>query len=342
LDGNIKKSKVTKKDGNRIQAVEAAGASTKQVGNGYTSDNSWETRKNPTDLIILEKMTKKIMESGDDIFPLSSFFRDELQVYCSEAVSKGLRLGQILAKKLMTRAEERSTIYNRQKTGKIDGRMLATLGFGNENVFSIREVDKYKKANLHISVDASGSMSGEKWEKTMTNVVALAVACSKIPNLEVQISFRSTVGYGSNRELPWVVLAYDSRKDKIQKIKSLFPHLRPSGTTPEGLCFEGIQDRLIPASNDMDSYFLNISDGAPFFSNGDIYYSGEGATKHTRREVKKMEANGIKVLSYFVSRGTDSGYKDDFIQMYGKTAKFINVESVTEISKTMNKLFMEK
>lgn len=241
----------------------------------------------------------------------------------------------------MTRAEERSTIYNRQKTGKIDGRMLATLGFGNENVFSIREIDKYKKANLHISVDASGSMGGPKWNKTMTNVVALAVACSKIPNLEVQISFRSTV-YSGSVDLPWVVLAYDSRKDKIQKIKSLFPYLRPAGTTPEGLCFEGIQDRLIPTSNDMDSYFLNISDGAPYFANKEINYSGDGANKHTRREVKKMEAKGIKILSYFVSREGDSSYKDDFIQMYGKTAKFINVESVSEISKTMNKLFMEK
>ena len=49
--------------------------------------------------------------------------------------------------------------------GRIDKRLIAELGFGNANVFSQTFVDSYPDAFLHISVDASGSMSGSKWYK---------------------------------------------------------------------------------------------------------------------------------------------------------------------------------
>ena len=37
---------------------------------------------------------------------------------------------------------------------------------------------------------------------------------------------------------PLVLVGYDSRVDKFQKVKKMFPHIYPGGTTPEGLCFE--------------------------------------------------------------------------------------------------------
>ena len=58
--------------------------------------------------------------------------------------------------------------------------------------------------------------------------------------------------------------------------------------------------------------------------------------------VRKIRDMGIKVLSYFVE---DRGYGDnlgDFRRMYGKDAEQINVTNVVEISKTMNKKFLEK
>ena len=45
----------------------------------------------------------------------------------------------------------------------------------------------------------------------------------------------------------------------------MFPGLGPSGTTPEGLCFEAIMKEFVPINNDLDSYFLNLSDGQPYF-----------------------------------------------------------------------------
>ena len=341
IDGNIKKTKITKSIEKSIRDIEQSGAEMVNVGNEFSvSDGGWShsISASGVNVIVVKKLTESLIDSID--FPLRS------SSYASErnrgTILKGIRLGKILAKKMMTRSEERNTIYNRQKTGKIDSRMLASAGFGNENIFQFAEIDKYKKANLHISVDASGSMSGSKWEKTMVNVTALTTAATLIPNLEVQVSFR-TVTWG-NDGYPYVILAFDSTKDKLNKLKKFFPMLEPGGTTPEGLCFEAIHKNFIKTSNDVDSYFLNISDGEPFFTNRSVSYNGELATKHTASRVKKIKELGIKVLSYFVA-GRDyhnHSSKERFISMYGTNAKFINVESVNEISKTMNKLFMEK
>ena len=123
----------------------------------------------------------------------------------------------------------------------------------------------------------------------------------------------------------------------------MFPHIYPGGTTPEGLCFEALLKDIVPSTNNRDSYFLNLSDGMPMFSNSTFnYYSGE-ALDHTKSQVNEFRKMGIKVLSYFVgdNYGSDN-YMKDFRRMYGKDAEFINLQNVTEISKTMNKKFLEK
>jgi hypothetical protein len=231
-----------------------------------------------------------------------------------------------------------TTVFNRQKHGKIDKRMISSLGFGNENVFSYIETDSYKKANLHISIDASGSMGGSKWCNTITNVVALCKAVDMIQNLSIQVSFRTTSG-----NLPYIVMAYDSRKDKFSKVKQMFPALNSGGTTPEGLCFEAIMKNFLSANNDMDSYFLNISDGEPYFGTSNYDYSGTPAFEHTRKMVKQMEGMGIKTLSYYVEEwNRNNEPSTGFKTMYGKSARAIDVTNVSQITKTMNELFLQK
>ena len=257
----------------------------------------------------------------------------------TDAVNNGIRIGTVLGKKLQVRGEDRNTVFNRQKYGKIDKRMISSLGFGNENVFQYIETDSYKKANLHVSIDASGSMNGGKWTNTMTNVVALCKAVDMIQNLSIQVTFRTTSG-----EIPYIVMAYDSRSDKFSKVKQMFPSLNVGGTTPEGLCFEAIMKNFLGSNNDMDSYFLNISDGEPYFGNNDLYYSGEPAYQHTRKMVKQIEGMGIQTLSYFVDDYVREGQEpsNGFKTMYGKGAKLIDLKNVSQITKTMNGLFLQK
>ena len=263
-----------------------------------------------------------------------------INMYYKEDVDKGIKLCTMLGKKLQVRGEDKSTIFNRQKVGKIDRRMISSLGFGNENVFQFTEIDSYKKANLHISVDASSSMGGDKWKKTMTNIVALCKAVDMISNLNVQITFRCT-----SKNKPYIVMAYDSRVDKFSKVKQMFPGLGPNGTTPEGLCFEAIMKEFVPINNDLDSYFLNLSDGQPYFPGEGFYYGGRTAENHTNKMVKMIESMGIQTLSYFITDweiDEDSSDARCFKKMYGKGAKMIDVTNANQITKTMNQLFLQK
>ena len=337
MNGNLTKKSITKTESNSLDAIEEAGSEVKTVGNEV--QNPHGRFQKGTGCIVINKLTKKLLNS--DIFPLTYIdwnTKEARRQYESE-VSKGIQIGTILGKRLQVRSESRTTIYNRQRVGKIDKRLISTLGFGNENVFSIFETDSYKKANLHISLDASGSMSGDKWRQTVVNTMALIKAVDMIQNLSVQVSIRTT----NNNSVPYVVMAYDSRVDKISKAKEVFTCITPGGTTPEGLCFEAISNRFISAGGDFDSYFLNISDGEPYFEGAGFTYQGEAAFNHTAKMVKQIEGMGIKTLSYFVAEG---GYSNEpsrgFRKMYGKGAKAIDVTNVAQITKTMNELFLTK
>jgi hypothetical protein len=341
MDGEIRKKTMTKKDAKNLDAIDESGSEIKNVGSSV--NDGWGRVTKGTKCIVVKRLTKSLLES--DLFPMThnNWWNQENEGLIKRSFEKevfeGIRIGTILGKKLQVRGEDKNTVFNRQRHGRIDKRMISSLGFGNENVFQYIETDSYKKANLHVSIDASGSMGGEKWDSTLTNVVALCKAVDMIQNLSIQVTFRTTTNNN-----PYIVMAYDSKVDKLSKVKQMFPTLHPGGTTPEGLCFEAIMKNFLGATNDMDSYFLNISDGEPYFGNNDLYYSGEVAYEHTRKMVKEMEGMGIKILSYFVDQWVRKGDEPSygFKRMYGKSSKLIDITNVSQITKTMNQLFLSK
>ena len=112
--------------------------------------------------------------------------------------------------------------------------------------------------------------------------------------------------------------------------------------TPEGLCFEAIEKDLIPGNSNQDSYFVNFSDGQPYYGNNDINYCGDTAESHTRKMVNNMKAKGINVLSYFISEYESKSDNQAFTNMYGKDAEFIKATNMMQVAKTMNKKFLSK
>ena len=353
MNGDIQKKKVTKKESKELNTIEASGMTYEDVG----KDVGWTNKG--TKVLVIRKLTKALIEaSGDYDSGLGILSPNKYSRYyygrnddSNEIgfVEKGIALGTRLGRKLQVRGESRDTKWTRLDSGKIDKRLISELGFGNERVFNTTFTESYSDAILHISVDASGSMSGSKWTNAMTSVVAICKAASMIQNVDVVVSIRSTHEMGGRRNrssttVPLMMIAYDSRVDKFTKVKNMFSHIGVAGTTPEGLCFESIMDEIVPTSKDRDSYFLNFSDGMPMFSNNDIdYYYGD-ALRHTKKMVNEMRTRGIKVLSYYIG---DSHYEreetmGDFKTMYGKDAEFVDVTSVMSISKTMNKKFLQK
>ena len=342
MDGEIAKKALSKKDKASMDAVESAGMSYVDVAGGVT--DGWSGKKTPTKVLMVKKFNKALAESDT----ISMIENPNYKWYSEdnkEAINKGLVMGTILGKKLQVRGESRETKWTRLDNGRIDKRLIAELGFGNERVFNTTFIESYSDAFLHISVDASGSMGGDKWKNTQTAVTAIAKACSMINNVDCVISYRTTQSqnHRNGDTYPLMLIAYDSRVDKINKVKNLFPLLRPSGTTPEGLCFEAIMKEIEVGSNDKDSYFLNFSDGMPMFQNSDIDYYYDTAINHTAKMVKEIRNRGVKVLSYFIGGRHD--YSEDtktFTKMYGSDAEFIDVTSVLPVAKTMNKKFLQK
>ena len=346
MDGDQKKvGRLTKKDARVVQSMEESGVTNKQVGSDV-EQSSWRQASSnyssTTQCLFVKKITQQMID--DDVFPSLLSGGRYYGGRTLPSIVAGKRLGTMLGKKLQVRSESRTLKNSRLDSGRIDKRLIAELGFGNSKVFSTTFVEQYNDAILHISVDASGSMGGDKWTNTMTAVVAICKAASMISGLDVVVSFRTT-HYGSGRNgQPLVAIGFDSRVDKFRKIENIWPSLHPGGTTPEGLCYEAIMKDFVGGTNNRDSYFLNFSDGQPMFSGDGFRYYNDDALQHTKRQVKKIAQKGISIMSYFIG---DSDYgrdrtMEDFKTMYGKNAQFVDVTSVHQIAKTMNQMFLEK
>ena len=347
MNGEQKKvGRLTKKDANIVQSMEESGVEQKSVGSEVEQSEWRSNGRNFTGLVnclFVKKLTQQM--SDDNVFPslLSSgggYYGGRTQ----EAVTRGKKLGTQLGRKLQVRSESRTLKNSRLDSGRIDKRLIAELGFGNSKVFSTTFVENYNDAILHISVDASGSMGGDKWRNTMTAVVAICKAASMISGLDVVVSFRTTHHSGNRGGgQPMVAIGYDSRVDKFRKIENLWPNLYAGGTTPEGLCYEAIMNDFVPSTNNRDSYFLNFSDGMPMFGCNDFDYYGHEALQHTKKQVKEISKKGIQILSYFIGDSYDEERNmNDFKTMYGKDAEFVDVTKVSSLAKTMNNLFLEK
>lgn len=349
LNGKIKKKKVSKKDNQILNVLEQSQVDIVDVGCEYTDSVNVVSS---IECILVKNMTKELIMSRE--FPMSycSDYKinanDPLIIEMQKNVDQGISMGIKIGKRLQFRNEVNVDKFTRRETGKIDKKLLHELGFESENVFYTTDTSKFNKKNFHISIDASSSMYGEKWKKTIRLCAALAKAASMLENIRVTISFRTTL-----ESLPYIVIAYDSNVDKFIKIKTLFAFLRPSGLTPEGLCYEALC-RVIPQTGEgTDNYFINIGDGEPFFTSpakteGTIVsYSGEAAAYHTKKQVNKLKDLNYNIISYFVSDSPvensryDSKLNGLFKIMYGKDAKFINVESINQIIKSLNEKMLE-
>lgn len=332
INRELKQKSIDKTTIKKLEELEKHGVEIKRVGEGLVEK---------VDCIVVKKLTKELVRS--DSFPLKqNSYTNSFSQSNVETVKQGMIFGAALGRKLQVRGEVNITKFNNQPQGKFDKRMIHALGFNKEEVFYRLTTDVFKNAHAHISVDASSSMASN-WTTTMKTLVAVAKAASMVNNLHITISFRSSVHRNGGVEMPYVVIAYDSKVDKLSKISQIFPYIQPNGTTPEGLAFESILDMIPPSSPTLDSYFINISDGEPFFKNGK--YSGQVGATHTAKQVEHIRNSGVYITSYFVENEKDRPHRsnrDIFKAMYGKDSNFINLNNISEIANTLNKKFLQK
>ena len=341
LGGEPKKTgKLTKKDNAIVRSIKESGTESVSVNTGRYGGSMYNV-----DCIVIKKMTYAVMCHMDDIFDSYNLQNNEgadTTGYYGTGlgVQEGILLGKQLGKKLQLRNEERSLKSTRLNAGKIDRRLISELGFQNASVFHRIVTDRYKNFFIHISIDASGSMSGSRFQNAIKSAVAIAQAASMTTGIRVQISLRGTSSFNGSIEKTVTVYAYDSAKDKMSKIKKYFPYLRTFGCTPEGLAFKSFLPYIKQDAKGDECIFINYSDGAPSSVSGCAWgYNGISFTKKVVNEMKEL---GINVLSYFIDGNNGNGYACDYFkQMYGQTAEFIDTCNLTQISKSMNRKFLE-
>lgn len=342
LNGNIKKKQLTNKDADRVDAIAAANMEYAEVGGSVEGHGG----KGTTQCIVVRGVNTAVLNSQvvNSHWLDPKYARGYINNWRSNAdyVQEGINLGTMLGKRLKTRDEERSLKTTRMETGRIDKRLISELGFGNDRVFSQTIHNTVTPSIVHISIDASGSMcSGSKWSNSVKTAVAIAKAASMVSSLDVVISLR---GSYQNSPLMWIV--YDSRKDKFNSSIDVFYGIQASGSTPEGLCYQAVMKDIVKAANGKDAYLINLCDGEPAFGYGgyssSFYYGGDYALKHTAAQVEKMRKEGIKVLGYFIGESSSSSSMESFKKMYGKDSEFIDTNSLTQLSKSLNALFERK
>ena len=337
LDGNLQKKSLSKKDSNTVEALASSDTSTVAVGGNFTDSDGNHYNGKSTACLVVRGYSNQLVDTG----LLNYHLNERSSSRQNNAVNDGIVLGNLLGKQLKTRDEERTLQTSRLETGAIDRRLVAELGFGNVNVFKQVLHNTVSPALIHISIDASGSMCGDKWYKAVKTATAIAKACSMTQSIQCIISLRGEVNNRSARNpLMWIV--YDSRKDSFRAGVERFKIISAGGSTPEGLCFEAIYKEIVQSANGRDAYLINICDGEPGYSNNEIHYCGDFAVNHSKLQVDKVRRAGIKVISYFVYDYYSDTSWGRFKTIYGADALKINLSNLSELSRSINNKFIRK
>jgi hypothetical protein len=351
IKGDTKKTgKLSKSQASTVNAIREAGTETVQVATGGGETDIVDT-------IVIKKFTPGIIAAMPGLFESQSqhyisgnadfdadvangSWRASSIKRSDEAIIRGIVLGKQLGRKLQLRNADRTLKSTRLQSGKIDRRLISQLGYDNVNVFHRIVTDRFKNYFIHISIDASGSMDGVKFRNSLTSAVAVAQAASMTTGIRVQISLRGTHTFDNNGERAVTIYAYDSAKDKMNKIRTMFRYLDCFGCTPEGIAFKSIEKYIKADAKGDECIFVNYSDGEPTSVKGTGYsYNG---VEFTRRVVNGFRENSINVVSYFIKDAyLYESTVDNFRKMYGPDAQFINPESMTDVSKTLNRKFLE-
>ena len=349
VDGNVEKKQGNHSLSNKLKDIQDSPTDITPVGEGTNSKMDCIVheayKQSPAFLEYAQLSTINYSDTKQEQHNRMRELRNSLpntinyrsSEHQEKMVFEGIQLGAILGRKLLTRREERSLEQNRLRTGRIDAKRIAHAGYGIESIFNQIHIDKYKKANIHLTLDASGSMGGARWYNSIKLAAALGKAVSMIDGLELQISTRDTDGNN-----PMITIVYDSRVNKLGYLQVVLGYINCNSMTPEGLCLEAMLNKklLVPTTSELDSYLINVCDGSPGF-NG---YGGMSAIYHTARQVKRFKNElGIKHVGFFFG-SSDCGSFGYFKSMYGEKQSIAmpDASNAMQIAQHMNKELMSK
>lgn len=339
LNGDVKKSKLSKKMANQVKE---------------------EVKK--------EIESQNLIDAGEEIVVTTDwekyFYSKRREIAYQKGIGPnpqviGFNLGKKLLNQLSFTRDVKSDRLRNLEKGKFDNKSAYKLDF-DKNIFYRVDINNPRKTLLYITLDLSGSMRGTKLQQTLITMYSLAYVSCFLDNFDVVVTFRGSeeiisqdyiTGKKAKNIKAILAYAFDSRKDSLSKLK-LIKGVAEFGGTPEGICYEPLLKDMVKSMNPhTDVYMLNISDGMPSWSG----YKGMGGIDFTHYMVNKIKRSGVKVLSYYVEGEEFEGYtpsafwngawhstQDIFKFMYGKNACYIDINNISQVSKTINKLLINK
>jgi len=338
VNGKVHKATSSKKELNQIEAISKSNIKEDQVSAVDKNGVKRTDRK----VHVVDGITKSIVDSNlYGVFKYPNFA-------CNNNVNAGINLGKKLLRKLQITNEQVTLASKRLKSGKIDTRRVYAASFENDIFYKIDRA-QYKPISIHLSIDGSGSMQGEKWDQVLINTVALGYVSLHMQNIDLTISIRTTGEDPSlsskTAHIPLLILAFDSKKHTLSDLKKL-AYFKVSGLTPEGMCLNALNQYIPSSSYYLDSYLINMSDGFPTFESSGFMYKGKTAILDTAKAVSNIKKKGVKVLSYFIETDVTSIKLNELVKafrtMYGKSATFIDPKNVHQVTKTLNNLFLKR
>ena len=310
LRGKVKKKNLSKKQSQQIQKI--------------TRLRFKETNIEGTPVLDLKLDTNLVKSVGLGFMSINSSIIE----YNERSINEGIQLGKKLTKKLQLLNDNRAEKMSYKTRGQLDIKRLPLYSSEN-NVFYTINQHINQQQDIHLSIDLSGSMGGPKFERSLRLASALCYCSLKIDGFNFSLSFRTT---NSNGTTAILINAFNSKKNTLKDIK-LLKGLTPNGGTPEGVLLEYISKQL-----PLNSYIFSITDGSPNYMRNE-----KVSVEHTKKCVNKINKIGYKLVSFFV-KGTydkESSYKN-FQEIYKKNGYFIDINNINEVSKSINKVLLEK
>ena len=343
LDGSTKKRKLSKKLSDVVSTMEESKTEVSTI------------KVNGTDYPYL-----RVQKLTDSVRPLlKSHLVTQSPKYESwgthakqqEWVKTGRRLGQIIVDRIKVRHDRNETKFTRRPLGKIDRRLIYSLGVDNENVFFNKIIQDYQDSIIYLTIDCSSSMSGDKWKNTMILTTGLAYAAKKINNFDIIVNLR----YGLDSI--WSITMFDSRIDALTHFTKWMPLFHAAGYTPESIVYE-IEEKFVKSlkTHDNNVYFITMTDGQPNYSpsvgrGGYSSYRGFNAwdgvdsppVRHCKKMMKSFKEMNINILSYFIGHTNRYGRDRDMVTFkdsYGRNGVNVPLDNFSMISRSVNDLLI--
>jgi len=325
LNGDTKKKKISRNMNDAVKTMEESNITVSSI----------EINQKSYPYIRVPRLTS----SSEAILPQSMFntWRNNIS---DENIRVGRRLGQIIVDRIKIRHDSNETKFSRRPLGKIDRRLIHSLGTDNSNVFFSKVVQDYRNSIIYLTIDCSSSMWGRKWKESVILSTGLAYAATKINNFDIVVNLR----YGLDSI--WSINMFDSRREPFSHFERWMSKFTPENTTPESIVYDIEKDFIESLkTKDNNVYFITMTDGGanyvPINRNYHHYdgFGAEIAQKHCRQILKQFKESGIECLSYFISNHGGYDYEERaFKNSYGKDGVMVPMDNFSMISKSLNDL----